>query len=442
MSIKKNTIAALGLILLITPLAFSKGAQEEPELTGVTAITEVIGDGQKLAAVALEYSVPMDSASLDISDFTVTDQEVTAVYLNDSGERGDNAGKGNTIMVEVKLEVIPKLGGPGNRTPGEGGPEGNGAQGGPGQGGPGGPAPIGQVVEDSADPVILTAELVQTGVIETKKGTTVPGSSEVITSTATINPIVEEFQQFVFEDPAYGGKSLMYNLYIPENYDPSKEYPLVMFIHDAGVVSNNPIATLTQGLGAVSFASPEAQAQQESFVLEPQFNSTIVGDGSQTTDDVEITIDLINALVEEYSIDTDRIYNTGQSMGGMTSIAMNIKYPDLFAASWLVACQWDETLVSPMADKPLWIVVSEGDAKAYPGMEAITAELEKYGATVTKDGWDAQSDLALQEEHIAAMQESGTSIYYTVFEGGSHQYTWQYAYYLEGIREWLFAQHK
>ena len=43
-------------------------------------------------------------------------------------------------------------------------------------------------------------------------------------------------------------------------------------------------------------------------------------------------------------------------------------------------------------------------------MEAITSVLTELGATVTKDSWDAQSPLELQEEHVDAMRERGTSI--------------------------------
>lgn len=55
------------------------------------------------------------------------------------------------------------------------------------------------------------------------------------------------------------------------------------------------------------------------------------------------------------------------------SIAMDIKYPGLFAASFIVAGQWNPTKVKPLAKDKLWIVVSQGDLKAYPGQNAIIA---------------------------------------------------------------------
>ena len=106
---------------------------------------------------------------------------------------------------------------------------------------------------------------------------------------------------------------------------------------------------------------------------------------------MDITVDLVKDLEKQYSIDSNRLYNTGQSMGGMTSIAMDIKYPDMFAASFLVACQWDANKVAPMANKNLWIVVSEGDNKANPGEDAITEALKTKGATVSKATWNAEA---------------------------------------------------
>lgn len=38
----------------------------------------------------------------------------------------------------------------------------------------------------------------------------------------------------------------------------------------------------------------------------------------------------------------------------------------IFAAQYLVACQWDPKEMQVLKDKPLWITVCEGDNKAYP----------------------------------------------------------------------------
>ena len=102
-----------------------------------------------------------------------------------------------------------------------------------------------------------------------------------MTNTKDINLVVDDFKQLTYTDPSYNNEKLMYNLYVPKNYDPSKKYPLVLFMHDAGVVSNNPTNTLTQGLGAVVWAEPSEQAKNECFVLAPQYTSIIADDTSQ-----------------------------------------------------------------------------------------------------------------------------------------------------------------
>ena len=139
----------------------------------------------------------------------------------------------------------------------------------------------------------------------------------------------------------------------------------------------------------------------------------------------------------------------------MMSIAMDIKYPDLFAASFLVAGQWDPAKVLPLASDKLWIVVSEGDLKAYPGQNAITSELEKYGARISRAVWDGRSSPEEFEAAVQRMQAENNPINYValrkgtvvppgqVDDGGSnHVNTWRIAYTIEGIRDWLFKQHR
>jgi predicted peptidase len=53
-------------------------------------------------------------------------------------------------------------------------------------------------------------------------------------------------------------------------------------------------------------------------------------------------------VTSRYNIDKSRLFTTGQSMGAIMSIVMDIQHPDLFAASYIVAGQWDSTKVSPM----------------------------------------------------------------------------------------------
>lgn len=97
-----------------------------------------------------------------------------------------------------------------------------------------------------------------------------------------------------------------------------------------------------------------------------------------------------------------------------------------------------------LKDKPLWITVCEGDNKAYPTMNETTALWEKAGVKVARNEtlWDSTLPVGTLNDKIEQLLRPNTHIYYTVFKGGNHMYTWSFAYSFDAIKEWLFAQAK
>jgi predicted peptidase len=285
--------------------------------------------------------------------------------------------------------------------------------------------------------------------IKTIDGDPIP-AAEADESTEIRNELVDEFIQDSFE-------GLAYNLFIPRNYDKNKSYPLVQFIHDASVCGEDPKCTLAQGVGALVWMTEKAQEKQECFVLAPQYAPpSLVDDDWHVDDRLELGKRLLDHIVSKYSIDKNRLYTTGQSMGCMSSMVLNLRYPDLFAASLLVAGQWDERQFegAGLQDKKFWFINSQGDAKAFPGMNQILCVLEKEGAKIAREVWDAKGSKEEHEQSVKRLLATGANIIYTPYEitsiadgwssnGGEHHITtWQYAYQEEAIQEWLFKQTK
>lgn len=264
-----------------------------------------------------------------------------------------------------------------------------------------------------------------------------------------IREVSQRFEQREFVGS--NGVAVKYNLFVPEEYDASQSYPLVLFVHDAGALGEDPKTTLLQGTGAVCFAAPEEQAKHPCFVVAPQYARVLT---SAESDQGVATLELLDALCGEYSIDRNRLYNTGQSMGGMFALSANIARPDLFAASYLVACQWDTTEFHRFAHKPMWIVVAEGDPKAYPGMRegceawaaagAVIAEAQWDGSRMTDDFADDVARLRAEEAGIRFVHFRLGTVKSDEFGGGAkeHMATWPVAYRISGIRDWLFEQRK
>ena len=271
------------------------------------------------------------------------------------------------------------------------------------------------------------------------------------TFVALKNETLGKFKQFTFED-AETGKTMAYNLLVPAGYDGTNSYPLVLFMADASTVGKDVTAPLTQGYGALEFASDRDQAAHPSFVLVPQYTEWAVQDDWSTTDEVEMTIRLLQAVCKEYKVDTNRLYTTGQSMGGMMSFYFNIAHPDLFAASLFVSSQWDTSKMKDFGKKHFFYIVAGGDQKASGGMRDLADVLKQQNARVDSASWSAKLPLAEQERLAEGLIAKGGNINFIKWEAGSvlpesgkgmeHMASFDYGYKIAAVRDWLFEQQK
>lgn len=262
---------------------------------------------------------------------------------------------------------------------------------------------------------------------------------------------LSKFRQQKFRDKV-SGEIMEYNLYVPENYDKNKSYPLLLFIADGSTMGKGVLQPLQQGYGALVWVTAEAQAKHPCFVLVPQYTTRTVTDEGETSYEVEMTLRLLDKIVDKYNIDRNRLYTTGQSMGGMMSLYFNIAHPDLFAASLFVACQWDATKMGHFVNDKFCYVVGAGDKKAPIGMEALRKLLVSKGVEVGSAEWSAKLSQDEQECCVQSLLSKGYNHNFITFTEGSvipegkpgieHMWSFDYAYKLEGVRDWLFRQTK
>lgn len=266
-----------------------------------------------------------------------------------------------------------------------------------------------------------------------------------------LDEVQDKYQLLSFTDPDTGFV-MEYELFIPENYDASQSYPMIMFIPDSRAAGQDAEYSLTIGWGGVIWATAEEQEKHPCFVLIPIFTETVVDDNFSTSPQIDVAVNLINSLCENYSIDTNRLYATGQSMGGMTSFYLNVAYPDLFAASLFVGSQWDNTVLNVLESDKFFYIVSAGDEKAYTGQTGLMSVFDQDNIEYTYEEWSAQESEATQNANVEAMIEQGLNANFITFtkgttvEGGTtgseHLTSFDFAYKLEAVRDWLFAQCK
>lgn len=406
-------------------------------LQKVTAVTHIYGSGEQVAEAILEYPQSLLPSAVKPTDFAVSGKEITAVMVNDKPELTNKTQAGRYVILQFAKQNNVYDGDlsqkPGHQAKPADDKNGQSTD---------APRQSNRKLPD------LSLQVQQLCPLIAIDGTTF--APLTVSATAVNEPDMERFRQYEYTDKQVGA-TIPYNLYLPQNYDPKKKYPLLFFVADASANINAIKTPLFQGNGATIWASDSEQAKHECIILAPQYTADLVDKiGMMTTDEnvwtpgLTLVTHLLHDVIERYSVDKNRIYGTGQSQGGMANIAISDKYPDLFAAQWLVACQWNVEEMAAMKDKKLWITVCEGDTKAFPGMNAATALWESLGSKVARNEtfWNSHASLAEINANVKDMAAANAPINYSVFAGGNHMYTWSFAYDIEAIRDWLFQQRK
>ena len=217
----------------------------------------------------------------------------------------------------------------------------------------------------------------------------------------------DKFEQKTYSD-SESGLSITYNVYLPEGYDASASYPMVVFIGDSSCAGNDATVSLTQGRGGLVWATEEWQSVNPTIVAVPTYPETILDDhGSYTTTEyVELTKRYIDYMSGEYAVDTNRIYGTGQSMGCMTTLILASEYPDLYAACMFVDGQWDISTLTGLENQTFVYFAAEEDTNAWNGAQEVMSMFDTDSVSYKYAQWDGSWSV---DELSAAAQELFTA---------------------------------
>ena len=237
---------------------------------------------------------------------------------------------------------------------------------------------------------------------------------------ALVNTYASKFTQETYTDESTG-LSVTYDLFLPEGYDASKSYPMVVFIADSSCAKGDPQKSLTQGRGALVWASDEWQAGYPCIVCVPTYPETILDDhGSYTTTEyVELTKRLIDSVAGSYAVDANRIYGTGQSMGCMTTLILASEYPDLYAACMFVDGQWDVTALKGLESQKFVYFAAEDDASAFAGMSEVMVMFDADSAPYTYKQWDGTWNVDELSAATADLFASGNAANFVSWKTGT-----------------------
>ena len=214
-------------------------------------------------------------------------------------------------------------------------------------------------------------------------------------------------------------ETLLYRLFVPQNYDPKKKYPLVLYLHGGGGRGTDNLKQIEGGNGYLIdfFTQAETQSRYPSFVVAPQSpmqEGWIEYDSMTPTRQLRLVFELIEDLRGTYHIDGHRLYVAGQSMGGFGTFAIISEHPRLFAAGLALCGGGDESKVARLIRTPVWAFHGEKD-------EAVKVERSR--------------------NIEAAIRKAGGQARYTEYAGEGHN-IWPKVVKEPQLRPWLFAKRK
>lgn len=240
--------------------------------------------------------------------------------------------------------------------------------------------------------------------------------------------------QPVVEQRIFTGKNgtvLPYRIVYPADYDRSRQYPLLLFLHGAGERGSDNEKQLTHG--ASLFLADSNRTRFPAIVVFPQcpaggYWSSVQIDRSRQpitftyayrkapmTAPLKTALELVDQLTRTERVDKNRLYIMGLSMGGMGTFEAVSRQPRRFAAAIPICGGGDTTFVRRYARRlPLWVF--HGDADAVVAVD-------------------------YSRQMVAALNREKANVTYTEYRGVNHN-SWDRAFREPNLLPWLFAQHR
>jgi predicted peptidase len=171
----------------------------------------------------------------------------------------------------------------------------------------------------------------------------------------------------------HGTDTLRYRILYPEGYGPGKTYPLIVYLHGAGLRGNDNEHQLVES--ARYFLKDEIRKKFPAMVVFPQcpfdsmwfrippappFDTTVALNHKMNTLSLstpELLVKLLMDSLGEHKVaDSKRIYLGGCSLGGFGTYDLVVHYPNYFAAAFPVCGQGNVVLYPEKASNvPVWI---------------------------------------------------------------------------------------
>ncbi|MBY0458356.1 MAG: prolyl oligopeptidase family serine peptidase [Gemmataceae bacterium] len=209
------------------------------------------------------------------------------------------------------------------------------------------------------------------------------------------------------------GTESPYVLFVPKDYDGTKEYPVILFLHGAGE-TKQPNAKKDGKMPVEVGIGPAIKKREKDFpflVVIPRaegFGWNADGPNAKRA------LAMLDEVMKEYKADPKRQYLTGLSMGGMGTWSIATAQPERFAAAVPICGRGDPKQAEKLKSLPIWAFHGDADT-------AVKVEGSR--------------------DMIEAVKKAGGSPKYTEYPKVGHN-SWDMAYGTDELYKWLLEQRK
>lgn len=205
----------------------------------------------------------------------------------------------------------------------------------------------------------------------------------------------------------FQGKSFRYAVWVPPDYTPDKRWPVILFLHGKGECGEDGELQTTVGLGQAIRDHPE---RFPALVVMPQIPVDRAWEGPMQ----ELALATLEATLNKYTADHNRVVLTGLSLGGYGTWSLGAQYPEKFCALVPICGGGDRADADKLTRLPIWCFHGEADPVV---------------------------PVQRSREMVAAVRTAGGQIRYTEFPGVTHN-SWDPAYSDPEVIAWMLGQRR
>lgn len=251
-----------------------------------------------------------------------------------------------------------------------------------------------------------------------------PGMVALALVVAVIPLAAQQETGFLNRTVEVGGKPARYQVYLPYEYNPAKEWPVILFLHGAGERGTDGLRQTEVGLGRAIRENPR---RFPAIVVLPQAPTDSIWRGSVA----EGALAALERSIRGFHGDRSRLYLAGLSMGGYGVWTLALQRPAMFAAV-IAVCGG----LPPAHFKQPG--VAGNDADSYLN---VVRRLAGTPAWLFHGAADSVVPVTESRRLHAAFNQAGSPVYYTEYPGVGHN-SWDPAFSDPMLWDWLFTQRR